>query len=315
MKKKPIAIVALGGNALIRAGEQGTIAQQFANTRRSLDGIIYLLRKGYQVAVTHGNGPQAGNEMIRMERSAEVIPTHPLGVIDASTQGWIGYMISQSLYNRLLQEKLDHRVTAVITQVIVDPKDPSIQDPSKPVGPFYKQDQVEELTKKGWVVKADAGRGYRRVVASPKPKKIVEKDAILALLGMDQVVVTVGGGGIPVYLEEDEKLEGLDAVIDKDRASAVLGVELNAELLLILTGIEKVMINYKQPNEKPIDQMDVNQALLYLKQGEFAPGSMQPKIEAAVEFIQKGGKKVIITELDKAIQALQGKTGTVISDE
>ncbi|KQC13541.1 MAG: carbamate kinase [Desulfuromonas sp. SDB] len=315
MKKKPIAIVALGGNALIRAGEQGTIAQQFANTRRSLDGIIYLLRKGYQVAVTHGNGPQAGNEMIRMERSAEVIPTHPLGVIDASTQGWIGYMISQSLYNRLLQEKLDHRVTAVITQVIVDPNDPSIQDPSKPVGPFYKQDQVEELTKKGWVVKADAGRGYRRVVASPKPKKIVEKDAILALLGMDQVVVTVGGGGIPVYLEEDEKLEGLDAVIDKDRASAVLGVELNAELLLILTGIEKVMINYKQPNEKPIDRMDVNQALLYLKQGEFAPGSMQPKIEAAVEFIQKGGKKVIITELDKAIQALQGKTGTVISDE
>ncbi|MGC9366199.1 MAG: carbamate kinase [bacterium] len=315
MKKKPIAIVALGGNALIRAGEQGTIAQQFANTRRSLDGIIYLLRKGYQVAVTHGNGPQAGNEMIRMERSAEVIPIHPLGVIDASTQGWIGYMISQSLYNRLLQEKLDHKVTAVITQVIVDPNDPSIQDPSKPVGPFYKQDQVEELTKKGWVVKADAGRGYRRVVASPKPIKIVEKDAILALLGMDQVVVTVGGGGIPVYLEEDEKLEGLDAVIDKDRASAVLGVELNAELLLILTGIEKVMINYKQPNEKPIDRMDVNQALLYLKQGEFAPGSMQPKIEAAVEFIQKGGKKVIITELDKAIQALQGKTGTVIDDE
>ena len=315
MKKKPIAIVALGGNALIRVGEQGTIAQQFANTRRSLDGIIYLLRKGYQVAVTHGNGPQAGNEMIRMERSAEVIPTHPLGVIDASTQGWIGYMISQSLYNRLLQENLENKVTAVITQVIVDPNDPSIQDPSKPVGPFYKQDQVEELTRKGWMMKADAGRGYRRVVASPKPIKIVEKDAILALLEMDQVVVSVGGGGIPVYLEEDEKLEGLDAVIDKDRASAVLGVELKAELLLILTGIEKVMINYKQPNEKPIDRMDINQALLYLKQGEFAPGSMQPKIEAAVEFIEKGGKKVIITELDKAIQALQGKTGTVISNE
>lgn len=314
MIKKPIAIVALGGNALIRTGEKGTISEQFANTRRSLDGIIYLIKKGYQVAVTHGNGPQAGNEMIRMEKSADTIPIHPLGVIDASTQGWIGYMISQSLYNRLLEESLDHKVSALITQVIVDPHDPSIKDPSKPVGPFYKADQVEELRNKGWIVKSDAGRGYRRVVASPKPKKIVEKEAILNLLEMDQVVITVGGGGIPVYVEKGGKLEGLDAVIDKDRASAILGVELNAELLLILTGIEKVMLNYKKPNEKPIDQMDVNQALLYLKQGEFAPGSMQPKIEAAVEFIQKGGKKVIITELDKAIQALEGKTGTVISN-
>lgn len=311
-EKKPVAIVALGGNALIREGQKGTIYEQFANTRKSLGGIIHLIEEGYDVVVTHGNGPQAGHELLRNEKCSDEIPPQPLGVIDASTQGWIGYMIAQSLHNRLLKDNIKKDVTPIVTQIIVSPEDPSIQNPTKPVGIFYDKKDVPILEARGWIVKEDSGRGYRRVVPSPKPISVVEKDAILSILEKGGIVIAAGGGGIPVYYLEDGSLEGLDAVIDKDRASAVLGAEIGAELLVILTGVEKVAVNFKKDNETALDRMDIKTARKYLSEGQFPAGSMGPKIEAAVDFIEKGGKKVIITDLDKAAEAFAGKTGTII---
>lgn len=309
---KPIAVVALGGNALIKEGEKGNIHEQFANTRKCLNGIVYLIKKGYRIVITHGNGPQVGNELIRMEKSSNEIPSHPLGVIDASTQGWIGYMIVQSLVNRLNKEKMNYEVVAIVTQVVVDPNDPSIHNPTKPVGPFYKEDDLPKLQEKGWTVKEDAGRGFRRIVPSPKPISIIEKKAIKAILDNNGIIIAAGGGGIPVYYEEDGSLEGLDAVIDKDRASSILGIELKAEILIILTSIDKVMLNFKLQNQKPLDLIDDKMAEIYLNRGEFASGSMGPKIEAAINFIRGGGNKVIIAQLDKAVEALEGKSGTTI---
>ncbi|MBN1150019.1 carbamate kinase [candidate division WOR-3 bacterium] len=312
MTDKPIAIVALGGNALIREGQKGTIYEQFANTRASLSGIIHLIENGYSPVITHGNGPQAGHELLRNERCADEIPPQPLGVIDASTQGWIGYMIAQSLYNRLLKENIKKTVTPIVTQIIVSPDDPSIKNPTKPVGVFYRKEDVPSLEARGWVVKEDSGRGYRRVVPSPKPLSVVEKDAILSIINKGGIVIAAGGGGIPVYYLENGALEGMDAVIDKDRASAVLGAEIGAELLVILTGVEKVAINFRKQGEKFLDRLDIGTAKKYLFEGQFPPGSMGPKIEAAIDFLEKGGKKVIITDLDKAREAFNGKTGTIL---
>ncbi|MBN1619980.1 carbamate kinase [candidate division WOR-3 bacterium] len=309
---KPVAIIALGGNALIREGQKGTIYEQFANTRKSLSGVIKLIEDGYNVVVTHGNGPQAGHELLRNERCSDEIPPQPLGVIDASTQGWIGYMIAQSLYNRLLKENIKKDVIPIVTQIVVSPDDPSIKNPTKPIGLFYEKKVVPILEKRGWTVREDAGRGFRRVVPSPKPISVIEKNAILSILEKGGIVIAAGGGGIPVYTLEDGSLEGLDAVIDKDRASAVLGAEINAELLVILTGVEKVALNFKKENQSFIDRMNVKEAEKYLEEGHFPAGSMGPKIEAAIDFLKKGGKKVIITELEKAREAFSGKTGTII---
>lgn len=313
MKKKR-AIVALGGNALIKKGEKGNIHQQFANTRESLSGIIKLLIENYDVAITHGNGPQVGNELIRMERSSDMIPSHPLGVIDALTQGWIGYMIAQSLINRLKENNIDKEVVALVTQVLVDPNDPSIQKPSKPVGPFYKEEDLLKIKKFGWKIKADAGRGYRRVVPSPQPLGIIEKNAIISIIEKGNIVIAAGGGGIPVYYLKNGNLEGLDAVIDKDKASAVLGKEIEADLLFILTGIEFVMLNFGKPNQKPIKHLTVDEAEMHLKNNEFAEGSMKPKIQAAIDFIKNGGKRAIIADLNKAVEAIEGKSGTIIEN-
>ncbi len=309
---KPTAIIALGGNALIREGQKGTIYEQFANTRKSLSGVIKLIEDGFNVVVTHGNGPQAGHELLRNERCSDEIPPQPLGVIDASTQGWIGYMIAQSLYNRLLKENIKKDIIPIVTQIVVSPDDPSIKNPTKPVGLFYEKKDVPILEKRGWTVREDSGRGYRRVVPSPKPISVIEKNAIISILEKGGIVIAAGGGGIPVYTLGDGSLEGLDAVIDKDRASAVLGAEINAELLVILTGVEKVALNFRKENQTLIDRMNVEEAKKYLEEGHFPAGSMGPKIEAAIDFLQKGGKRVIITELDKAEEAFSGKTGTII---
>lgn len=307
-----IAVVALGGNALIQDGQRGTITEQFANTRMSLDGAVELLRSGYSVVVTHGNGPQAGFEMIKNENSEKEAPTLPLGVIDAATQGSIGYMISQSLMNRLKREGIEREVAVVITQVLVNENDPSIKNPTKFVGKFYREDEVDSLLKKGWAVKHDVGRGYRRVVPSPEPIGIVEKDAILTLLGKGYVVVAVGGGGIPVFYDGKGNLEGLDAVIDKDKASALLAEEIGAEEFYILTAVKRVCINFRKANEQELSELTLNDARKYFLEGQFPAGSMGPKIEAMLRFVEKTGKKAIIGSVELGHDVIKGDSGTLI---
>ncbi len=306
------AVVALGGNAISKSGRED-IYQQFSNTRKCLDSIVRLVQDGYNIAITHGNGPQVGNALLRVERTMEEIPALPLGVIVADTEGSMGYMIEQSLQNRLMKEKLNRSVATIITQVIVDKDDPSIENPSKFIGPFYSKEQVELLAERfGWTIKEDIGRGYRRVVPSPKPQSILNKDLIKKLVFEGIIVIAAGGGGIPVYIEKDGFYEGVDAVIDKDLAAAVLARDIGAESLLILTSIGKVALNYKKSNQVYLDILTTNEAKKYLKDGHFPPGSMGPKIEASISFIESGGNEVIITSLESAQEALSGRAGTRI---
>jgi carbamate kinase len=309
MKK---AVIALGGNAISTTGKED-IHDQFTNTRKSLGGVVELIQEGFNLALTHGNGPQVGNALLRVEKTAEEIPALPLGVIVADTEGGMGYMIEQSLQNRLHRLGLPRKVVTIVTQVVVDPDDPSIANPTKFVGPFYTKKQAENLKKFfGWIVRKDAHRGYRRVVPSPIPHRIVNRKIIQQLVDQGVIVITAGGGGIPVYTESDGTLEGVDAVIDKDRASAVLANDIDARTLLILTNVEHVFINYNKPDQKKLERMTVSEAKTYLEQGHFPPGNMGPKIEAAIMFIGNGGAEVIITSPDKAKQALWGYAGTKI---
>ncbi|MBC7185447.1 MAG: carbamate kinase [Calditrichaeota bacterium] len=311
-----IAVVALGGNAITREFEEGNITQQFANTRRSLVGVADLIEKGYRVVVTHGNGPQVGNALIRVEEARHLVPPVPLGVIVADLEGGMGYMIEQSLQNKLIKRGITRQVVTIVTQVIVDRDDPSILNPTKFVGPFYHEHEVEELMRKrNWVIKRDPGRGFRRVVPSPLPKAIVEKECIKHLVEQGYVVIAAGGGGIPVYVEEDGTLEGVDAVIDKDRAAAVLGRDIGAQELYILTGVDKVALNFGTPQQRDLDRLTLQEAKQYLAEGHFPPGSMGPKIEAAIDFLQWGGKLVVITSIQGMPDALDGLTGTRIVPE
>jgi carbamate kinase len=308
------AVIALGGNAIGATGKED-IHQQFANTRTAIDGFVELVRQGYNLAISHGNGPQVGNALLRVERTfPDGIPALPLGVIVADTEGGMGYMIEQSLQNRLVKEKIGRDVVTVVTQVVVDRDDPSILNPSKPIGPYYKAEEVEALKARGWTIRDDAGRGFRRFVPSPIPRAIVNRKAIKQLVQQGTIVIAAGGGGVPVYAEKDGSYEGVDAVVDKDRASAVLARDIEAESLLILTAVEKVCLNYKKPDQKELDRLSLEEARQYLKAGHFAAGSMGPKIEAAIQFLEYGGKQVIITSLEKAAQALEGKAGTVITN-
>lgn len=307
------AIVALGGNAITVKNIEDTIANQFAHTRRSLQVIVELARRGYDLCITHGNGPQVGNALLRVELARGKAPILPLGICVADTEGGMGYMIEQSLQNRLDKEKVDRRVCTVITQMVVDPNDPSIKNPTKFVGQFYGEDEARALAaERDWTVKTDADRGWRRVVASPLPQTCVEKDVIRLLLDHHMIVIAGGGGGIPVYIDDKLGYEGVDAVIDKDRASAVLGREVNAELLLILTSVDRVSLNFGKPEQKNLDRVTVSELRKYYGDGHFPPGSMGPKIEAAMDFIAGGGQQVIITSLDLAAEAMAGKAGTRI---
>lgn len=306
------AVVALGGNALIKKGQKGDIHEQFANARESLSGIVDLINEDYKIAITHGNGPQVGAELIKNEYARKEIPPLPLGCIDAETEGWMGYMIEQSLQNRLKREGITRTVVTIITQVIVDRNDPSLKKPTKFVGPSYTKEQLDSLMERNWKIKIDKSRGFRRVVPSPKPIEIVEKEAIKHLVDLGIIVIAAGGGGIPVYIEDDNTFEGIDAVIDKDRASAVLARDIEAELLVILTDIDAVYINFNKENAQPVRTMDVKQAQQYLEAGEFASGSMKPKIEAAINFLRSGGKEVIIGSLHRAKASVDKLAGTVI---
>lgn len=313
MSTRKTIVVALGGNAIIEEGTEGTVEQQFANTRKSLDAIVGMIREGHKVVLTHGNGPQAGVHLIRNESASSQVPPATLNVIVADTQGSMGYMIAQCLSNALHVAGVKKDVVTVITQVEVDPADPSMSNPTKYVGPFYKAEQVEKLRDRGWIIKEDPGRGFRRVVASPQPLDVIEKDTIKDMIDDGKIVIAVGGGGVPVKREADGTLSGVDAVIDKDRASALLANLIDADELVILTGVDRVAINYKKPDMKYFDRMTVAECEKYMAEGQFPKGSMGPKIEAACDFIRRGGDKVIITSMEHATDAVDSKAGTLIT--
>ncbi len=313
MAMRKTIVVALGGNAIIEEGTEGTIEQQFENTRKSMKAIVGMIAEGHKVVLTHGNGPQAGVHLIRNEAASEQVPPSPLNVIVADTQGSMGYMIAQSLSNALRAVGIDKDVVTVITQVVVDPNDPSMLNPTKFVGPFYKFEEVEKLRSRGWVIKEDPMRGYRRVVPSPKPLDVIEKETIKDLIDDGKIVIAVGGGGIPVKRNPDGTLSGVDAVIDKDRASSLLASLIDADELIILTGVDKVAINFRKPDQQVFDHLSLKECEQYMAEGHFPKGSMGPKIEAACDFIRRGGAKVIITSMENATAAVDGKAGTVIS--
>ncbi|MDH4156333.1 MAG: carbamate kinase [candidate division Zixibacteria bacterium] len=307
------AVVALGGNAITVPGQEDTIANQFANTRRSLGGIVELARRGFNLVVSHGNGPQVGNALLRIELARGKAPILPLGVLVADTEGGMGYMIEQSLQNRLRAEKIDRAVVTIITQMIVDENDPAIENPTKFIGQFYSEAEVADFTQsRGWQMKKDGSRGWRRVVPSPIPLKAVAAPTIRQLVTRGVIVIACGGGGIPVYIDRDGNYEGIDAVIDKDLGSAVIAGEIGADILSILTSVDKVAINFGQPNQTDLDTVTVSQIKRYYDEGHFPPGSMGPKILAATRFLEGGGKMVIITSFANAGKALDGAVGTRI---
>jgi carbamate kinase len=310
---KKVVVVALGGNALIREGERGTIQEQFANTRTSVGGIVHCIKKGFEVVITHGNGPQVGNMLLMTELSRGKIPELPLGICVADTEGAIGYMIQQTLVNSLQRECIKKCVVTILTQVIVDKDDSAFENPTKPIGPFFTGDEARKIiNEKGWKMVEDSHRGYRRVVASPKPLKIVEDESVKRLLESGEIVIAAGGGGIPVILKEDETLEGVDVVIDKDLASSVLALDIKASYLMMLTGVDRVYLNYGEPNKRPLDTVTIEEAETYMAEGHFPPGSMGPKIQAAINFLKGGGECVFITAIDKVKESIAGETGTRI---
>ena len=305
-------VLAIGGNAIIKEGQKGTIEEQQQNIMESSEPVLDLMEQGHTVVITHGNGPQVGNTLIRGEMAKSVIPEYPLDVYGAETQGNLGYLIQQTFKNEMIERNINKTIATVVTQSVVSKDDPAFENPTKPIGPFYSKEDMEKIVaERNLTFVEDAGRGYRRVVASPKPVRIVEKEAIETLLNNGISVVSTGGGGIPV-IENNGKFEGIEAVIDKDFASALLAADINADYLFILTGVEQVAINFGKPNQQNLLEMTIDDALRYLDEGQFPKGSMGPKIEAAILFLQKGGKNVIITSIDKLQDAIEGKTGTRI---
>ena len=308
-------VIALGGNALQEAKNTATAESQLQVIEKTSSYIADIIEAGYEVVIAHGNGPQVGRIVLQNEIASSATPAMPFDVCGAMSQGYIGYHIQQGLSKVLHLRGIDKHVVTLVTQVVVDEHDSMFQNPSKPIGPFYSKDDAEKIAlAKGYIMKEDSGRGYRRVVASPKPLEIVELDAVKTLVDAGFVVVTVGGGGIPVVKNEDGTLKGTTAVIDKDLASERLAEDLNADTLVILTTVEKVSINYMKPDQEDLSLISVDNAKEYINQGQFPSGSMLPKIESAIQFASsKPGRKCIITSLDKAVDALNGTAGTAIT--
>ncbi|MCD6348404.1 MAG: carbamate kinase [Candidatus Korarchaeota archaeon] len=307
--RKLIAI-ALGGNALLQYGQKGTFEEQLANARKTSKQLVELIRRGYKLVVTHGNGPQVGAILLQQEAGASQVPSMPLHACGAMSQGLIGYMIQQSLINELRAAGIDMPVATVVTQVLVDRRDQAFQNPTKFIGPWYPEDVAKQKQEQGWVMKYDVGKGWRRVVPSPDPIGQVEIEAIRRMVDAGVLVIASGGGGIPVV--DERELEGVDAVIDKDLAGERLATSLGAEIYMILTDVEKVAINFKKPNQRFLDVMTLEEARRYYEEGHFPPGNMGPKVKAAMRFAERTGNIAIITSLDKVVEALEGKTGTRI---
>lgn len=311
--KNPLAVIAIGGNSLIPDNAKSSIVDQYQAAGKTSHHIAALVAAGYRVVVTHGNGPQVGFILLRSDLAKAVLHQVPLDSCVADTQGAIGYQLGQTLANELQRRKIDKPIATIVTQVLVDQNDPAFAHPTKPIGPFYSEEEAQQhQAADQWVLKEDSGRGWRRVVASPRPRRIVEEQTIRLLLDHDVIVIAVGGGGIPVVENADGELEGRAAVIDKDFASCLLAKNLKADLFIISTGVNKVAIDFKKPTQRQLDSLTVAEAEKYLAEGQFPAGSMGPKIEAAIEFLKGGGKEVLITQPHLLEEAIAGKNGTRI---
>jgi len=312
-EKLKVAVVAFGGNALMGEDGNSSYDEQMIKTDIMCNKLLSLFNMGYRILITHGNGPQVGNFLMQQECLAENVPPMPLDACNAMTQGQIGYMIEQSLRNTFTKNNISKPIIVFITQVVVSKDDPAFNKPTKFIGPFFNKKESDKLSKdEGWLMREDSGRGYRRIVASPLPIDIIEKEENADMSHKDFVVIACGGGGIPVIRDEDGCLEGVPAVIDKDFAAEKIGSYIGAELLLLITPVEKVAINYRTPEQKSIASMTLEEAEQYYLDGQFPPGSMGPKIQAAIQFLRSGGKRAIITSLDYIESAIKGEAGTQI---
>lgn len=305
-------LIAVGGNSLIRAGEKGTVAEQLANARRTAAAIIGLIQRGYRLVITHGNGPQVGAALLRSERASDQVPAHTLDLCGAATQGEIGYLLSQSLNDELVAAGMSVPVVSVVTQTVVSETDPAMQHPTKPIGPFYSRAEADERKRQfGWEIVEDAARGYRRVVPSPEPVEIVELEVIRDLVNEGVLVIACGGGGIPV-VRSDGALKGVEAVIDKDRASALLAVHLKVDVFAISTDTDYVYLDYKKPSQRPLMHVTSAELRHHQRAGHFPPGNMGPKVESVLRFLDGGGKESVITSYDHLCAAIDGTAGTCI---
>jgi carbamate kinase len=304
-------VVALGGNAILRRGEKGTAEEQFGHVRYAAERLAGLLEVGHRIAITHGNGPQVGDILLKNECARDTLPRMPLDVCGAESQGMLGYMIQQSLENALRDEGIDRRVITVVTQTVVDRSDPAFSRPSKPIGPFYGEAEAGQLAEKeGWAVRPVTGGLFRRVVPSPTPVRVVEESSIRTLVDEGFIVITAGGGGIPVVEDAGGNLSGIEAVIDKDLTAERLAAAIGAEVLLILTDVEQVSLGFGTPDERPVRTARTADIRRWLGEGQFPEGSMGPKMEACARFVEGGGRYAIVTSLGKAREGLEGKAGT-----
>ncbi len=311
--KRKIAVIAFGGNAILPKEQKGLQKEQMNNAKKAASLMIHVVKKGYDLIIVHGNGPQVGNLLIQMEEAVNKIPPFTLEVCDAMTEGSMGFMLEQAIINELRKNSVDKEVATLITQVIVDRNDPAFNNPTKPVGPFYSQYRAQMLMReKKWTMTEDAGRGFRKVVPSPKPIDIVPKRVLHDLVHAGKIVIAAGGGGIPIIINGRGLFQGVEAVIDKDYASSLIAREINADLFVILTNVSKVSLNFGKPDEKSIPVMTAEEAKKHYDEGQFPPGSMGPKIDAAIEYIQGGGKEVLITSASHLKAALINRSGTRI---
>jgi carbamate kinase len=316
MSERKLAAIAIGGNSLIQDKHKPDVRYQWDAVRETCTHVAEMIAQGWNLVITHGNGPQVGFILRRSELAATEVHTVPLDIIGADTQGSIGYMLQQALSNEFTRRKLDRRAVSVVTQVLVDPDDPAFDHPTKGIGGYMSEQDARQFREQGWTVVDDAGRGLRRMIASPQPREIVELDAINDLLKQGYVVVGVGGGGIPVVHNRKGELRAAPpSVIDKDRATSLLATGIDADLFLISTAVEQVALNFNQPGERWLDRMTISEARQYLEEGHFAPGSMRPKIEAVVGFLERGGKRALITNPANIARALAGETGTWVTPD
>jgi carbamate kinase len=306
-----LVVIALGGNALLQRAQRGTFEDQYGNVERTATKIADLIERGYRIVLTHGNGPQVGATLLRHDAAKGIVPPFPLDACGAETQGFIGYMIQQALRNELKSRGIEKYVVTVITRVLVDRHDPAFEHPTKPIGPFYTKEEAERMSQlmPGVTIKEDAGRGYRRVVPSPDPKIIAERFAIRTLVDAGFVVVSTGGGGIPI-VEEGSHASGVEAVIDKDLAGQRLATLIGANIFVILTDVDGAYVNFGTPKQELIKEVTTGMLQNYLAEGQFKEGSMAPKVLAAIRFVEGGGDRAIIAELGKLTEALEGKSGT-----
>jgi len=313
LMNKKIALIAFGGNAILSDNQRGLQSEQMKNAQKAAQLMTHIVKKGYELIIVHGNGPQVGNILIQMEESVNKIPPFSLEVCDAMTEGSMGFMLEMALVNELRKNSLDKEVTTLITQVVVDRDDPAFNNPTKPIGPFYSKYRAQMLAReKKWTMIEDAGRGYRKVVPSPRPIDIVPKQIIHDLVHSGKIVIAAGGGGIPIIINGRGLFQGVEAVIDKDYAASLIAREVGVDLFIILTGVPRVYINFGTPDETPISLMTIQEAQKHLDDGQFPSGSMEPKIKAAMEYIRNGGKEVLITSASHLKAALINRSGTKI---